>query len=323
MTVRRAPGFQDQKASGYIPEKWSGKWLNEFYTQTIATSITNTDFEGEIRNSGDKVIIPRVPTIQWAKYHKGQKLELTGKLESEPVVMDVGRAHYFMFVDDDVDNAQRQEKQLPMKAIRKSSSTGAKRIDSEILCDLPFHVDPCNQGCEAGAISGAYNLGGNGTGGCNPLVLACGGGDCSNSAMNVLLDMISVLEERDVPNDDGNIFVVIPGWVKNLVLKHPRFQDASAMGESKSPLRNGKIGMIDGAEILVSNLARNYAVGTDRVFDIVAGHTSAITFASQLTKTESKLRSQETFGDIYRGLHVYDWMVTNPEYLALARVTKG
>ncbi|QTR47465.1 hypothetical protein J9253_05900 [Thiothrix litoralis] len=323
MAVQRAPGFQDQKASGYIPEVWSGKWLHEFYTQTVASSITNTDFEGEIRGKGDKVIIPRVPDIQWAKYHKGQKLELTGKLESEPVVMDVNRAHYFMFVDDDVDTVQRNEKSLPMKAIKKSSINGAKRIDSELLCDLPFHVSPCNQGCEAGAVSGAYNLGGVGTGGCNPLELLCGGSDCQNSAINVLIDLMSTLEENDVPNDEGNLFVVIPQWLKNLVLKHPRFQDASALGESKSPLRNGKIGMIDGMEVYMSNLVRNYDLGGQRVFDIVAGHTSAITFATQLTKTESKLRSQETFGDIYRGLQVYDWMVTNPEYLALARVTKG
>lgn len=336
MAVPRSPGFQNAKASGFIPEIWAKKWNYKFYARTIASTITNTMFQGEISRQGDKVIIPTVPEIEWTQYHKGQKLEITGKLESDPITMEVGRAQYFKFVQDDIDKAQSHVDAVKA-ALENSAKQGAIRIDRQILCDLPFHVHPCNQGCEAGAVSGAFNLGSPIATGCGPVQLACGGTDCSNDAINLLLDMMTVLEEQNVVGGDtssgfgegGNGFwFIIPPFVKNLIMKHPRFQDASAMGGGASVLRNGKIGMIDGAEVLSSNLLPFYeesdgAGGTRKVWQIMAGHKMATTFASQLTKKDYGMRSEQTFGDIYRQLQVYDWKVTNPEALVLARVTKS
>lgn len=330
MSVPRSPGFQNAKASGYIPEIWAKDWNYKFYTKTIASSITNTKFEGQIQKMGDKVIIPTVPDIEWTRYHKGQKLEITGKLESDPITMDVGRAHYFKFVQDDIDKAQSYVDAV-RAALADSAKKGAIRIDRELLCDLPYHVSPCNQGCEAGAQSGAFNLGGLMATGCGPVELKCGGNDCSNDAINLLLDMMTVLEEQNVVGGDDNLsgfWFIIPPFVKNLIMKHPRFQDAAAMGDSTSPLRNGKIGMIDGAEVFSTTNLPFYEEddGTGKmrkVWQILAGHKMATTFASQLTRKDYGMRSEQTFGDIYRQLQVYDWKVTNPEALALARVTKG
>ena len=335
MTLPRAPGFQNAKASGFIPEIYANQWNFRFYANTIASTITNTRFQGLIQKQGDKIIIPTVPTIEWTKYHKGQKLEITGKLESDPITMEINRGQYFKFVQDDVDQAQSYVDAVKA-ALENSARQGATRIDHEILCDLPFHVSPCNQGCNAGAMSNGYNLGGLMATGCGPVELVCGSDLCSNDAINLLLDMISVLEEQNViggdpsnPTGGGEGFwFVIPPFFKNLILKHPRFQNADAMGDKQSVLRNGKIGMIDGAEVLSSNLLPFYDEsdgkgGVRRVWQILAGHKMATTFASQLTRKDYGMRSEQTFGDIYRQLQVYDWKVTNPEALVLARVTKG
>jgi len=39
----------------FIPEIWSGKLIEKFYAATVLAAIANTDYEGEIRNQGDKV----------------------------------------------------------------------------------------------------------------------------------------------------------------------------------------------------------------------------------------------------------------------------
>src|SRR6188508_137930 len=50
-------------ATGFIPEIWSGKMIEKFYHTTVLGAISNTDYEGEIKNYGDKVIIRTKPTI--------------------------------------------------------------------------------------------------------------------------------------------------------------------------------------------------------------------------------------------------------------------
>jgi hypothetical protein len=52
---------------------------------------------------------------------------------------------------------------------------------------------------------------------------------------------------------------------------------------------------------------------------IIAGHKTAITFASQMTKMET-VRNQNDFGDFVRGMNVYGFKVVKPESLALAVV---
>ena len=52
---------------------------------------------------------------------------------------------------------------------------------------------------------------------------------------------------------------------------------------------------------------------------LIAGHKSAITFASQFTKTET-VRNPSDFGDLVRGLQVYGMKVVKPEALAIAVV---
>ena len=42
-------------ANKFIPEIWSGKLIEKFYASTVLAAISNTDYEGEIKNQGDKV----------------------------------------------------------------------------------------------------------------------------------------------------------------------------------------------------------------------------------------------------------------------------
>ena len=109
--------------------------------------------------------------------------------------------------------------------------------------------------------------------------------------------------------------MVIPAKMAGLI-KQSDLKDASITGDGSTPLRNGRLGMIDRFTIYVShNLPKS---GSE--FTIFSGHKVALTFASQMTNMET-LRSETTFGDIIRGLQVYGYKVVKPEALTAGVIT--
>ena len=51
---------------------------------------------------------------------------------------------------------------------------------------------------------------------------------------------------------------------------------------------------------------------------IVAGHSSSVASASQITKTES-YRDSDSFADIVRGMHLYGRKILRPEAIVTAK----
>jgi len=73
MGLARVSGHPDYSASGaskFIPEIWSGKLLVKFYDATVLPQISNTDYEGEIKNQGDKVYIRTRGSVTIKKYSR-------------------------------------------------------------------------------------------------------------------------------------------------------------------------------------------------------------------------------------------------------------
>jgi hypothetical protein len=138
-----------------------------------------------------------------------------------------------------------------------------------------------------------------------------------------------VLDEANVPETDRWL-IITP--TERQILMQSNLAQAQFMGDSASVLRNGKIGMIDRFTVYVSNLVprgaagktwMNPNTGTDansssavKRHAVIAGHKSAITFASQIAKVES-LQNPNDFGTLVRGLNVYGTSVVQPKGLAL------
>ncbi len=77
MSVARVAGMPDYTndgASRFIPELWAGKLIEKFYLSTVWAAISNTDYQGMIKDQGDTVIIRNTPTLTINDYQKGQKL---------------------------------------------------------------------------------------------------------------------------------------------------------------------------------------------------------------------------------------------------------
>ena len=81
------------------------------------------------------------------------------------------------------------------------------------------------------------------------------------------LDMGQCLDGQNVP-EDGR-WAVIPAWMASLI-KRSDLKQAYLTGDSVSPLRNGKLGMVDRFTLYVSN---NLSSVTDLGSDADSGGT--------------------------------------------------
>jgi hypothetical protein len=295
-----------QYSGTFIPEIWSGKLLVKFYAATVLAAICNTDYEGEIKDVGDKVIIRQVPDITIRDYSKNQTLQIE-RPEAANKELVIDKAKYFNFICDDID--KHQTDLALMDSWSKDASQQMKiTVDTGFLADVYSDAHASNKGVTAGAISSSYDLGASG----DPHQLT------KANILETIVDCGSVLDEQNIPAEDR--WMILPAWACGMILKSD-LKDASLSGDGTSMLRNGRIGMIDRFEIFNSNLI-NTGTDTYTVYDCMAGHKSAISFAAQMTKMES-LRAESTFGTLVRGLNVYGYKVLKTEALVHLYIYKS
>ena len=302
----------------FIPVLWSTKLIEKFYASTVLAAISNTDYEGEIKNKGDTIVIRTKPTITIKDYKADGLLEIE-RPASNIVEMKIDKGKYFNLILDDV-----YEVQSDLNMMNMWSDDAAQQfkivVDTEILKGLLGQADQWNKGTTAGAISKNVNLGVTGT----PLQIVArnpAGTAGKIEIVDLLVRLGQVLDEQNIP--ETGRWVVIPSWISSQI-KMSELRDASLTGDSVSILRNGRLGMVDRFTIYVSNLlpsgtAAGLAAGEWVIF---AGTQHALTFASQINKVET-LRSELTFGQLLRGLQVYGAKVLDGKALAQAIVTPG
>ena len=300
-----APGRPDYSGN-FIPEIWSGKLIENFYDTTVLAAISNTDYEGEIRRMGDTVNIRTQPNITIRDYVKGQNLTVENP-DAPKLQLLIDKGDYFACVEDDIDRIQSDVKLMDMWS--KDASEQMKiKIDQRVLTDMLPGIGASNKGATAGQQSAAFNLGTTGA----PLTVTKDGAGGTTPVVDLIVDIGTVLDEANVPESDR--FLVIPARMAGLI-KKSELKDASLSGDGVSPVRNGRLGMIDRFTLYVSH---NLNVSSGKT-SIIAGHKMGFTFASQMTEMET-LRAESTFGNIVRGLQVYGYKVVKPEALAQAVV---
>ncbi|WP_027184811.1 hypothetical protein [Desulfovibrio inopinatus] len=294
-----------QYSGTFVPEVWSGKINYKFYDASTVQAITNSNWEGEVKNVGDKVIIRQKPDIVITDYEKYGVLP-TQHPDAPTLELLVDRAKAFSAQVDDID-AHQSDVNLMNMFSEDASEQMKIVIDTEVLGEIYADASAENVGTTAGRKSGNINLGTTGS----PVALT------KVNVIDYIVDLGQVLDEQNVP--ETGRWMVIPAWFRSLIMKSD-LKDASLTGDGKSILRNGRIGMIDRFELYSSNLLPTYAA--DSATYIMAGQKSSTTFAAQLAKVRYKEPSQ-TFGQLIQGLNVYGFKVNKPEALAVLYATKG
>jgi len=307
----------------FIPTLWSSQLNWKFYKTTVFSEIANTRWEGEIKGLGDKIIINQIPTLTVNTYVVGAGLNYEVPAPST-IELQIDRAKYFAFQVNDV--IEHQSKPNLMDMFTNDATMQLKiAVDSNVLYNTFTSAAASNIGATAGVNSGSYNLGTESS----PVTLT------GSNVLQVITSFSGVLDEQNIPETDR--WLLIDPYTRNLLMQSNLAQ-AQFMGDAQSMVRTGKIGRIDRFDVYVSNnlprINASQAYYTSGAGDetsitatasptkrrvIMAGHKSAISFASQITKTET-VRNPADFGDYIRSLMVYGFKVVKPEALTFAVV---
>lgn len=314
-------GTTDSYSGKFIPAVWSAKLNEKFYAASVYGDIANTNWQGDIANVGDKVYINTAPTITISNYAAGTTLAYQVPTpDMQEMLIDKGK--YFAFQINDVLEYQAKPNLMDMFAADAAEQMRIA-IDSTVIYNTFSGGVAANKGATAGRKSGLYNLGTDAA----PVALT------ASNVLQKILELASVLDEQNVPDSDR--WLVIDPATRTLLFQSNLAQ-AQFMGDATSPVRNGKIGTIDRFTVYVSNQLPKGTAGTGTAWvsgdgaessitstgavlarrAIMAGHKSAITFASQITKMET-VRNPNDFGDFIRSLNVYGYKVVKGESLAL------
>ncbi len=301
-------------SGNFIPAIWSGKLQEKFYAASTFADVANTDWEGDIKGMGDTVYINTIPTVVINDYKVGMTLTYQVPT-SDKLSLQINQGKYFGVQVNDVLEYQAKPNMMDMF----TSDAGEQlkvAIDRDNWMATFNQGAAANMGATAGVISQAYNLGTDTA----PVTLT------GANILQVITSMSSTLDEQNVPESDR--WLVLTPYDRQILMASPLAQ-AQFMGDPTSIIRNGKIGTIDRFTIYVSNLTPHAASGQNwdgtanagaaKRHSIIAGHKSALSFASQIAKTEN-LPNPNDFGQLVRGLNVYGRMVSKPESLTLAVV---
>lgn len=314
----------DSYSGKFIPAVWSAKLNAKFYAASVYGEIANTDWQGEVSGMGDKVYINTAPTLTVANYSAGTTLSYqvpTPDMQE----LNIDKGKYFAFQINDVLEYQAKPNLIDMFSADAAEQMRIA-IDSTVIYNTFSLAAAANKGATAGAKSASYNLGTDAA----PVTLTAA------NVVQKVLEMASALDEQNVPESDR--YLVIDPATRALLFQS-ELAKAYSTGDSTSPVRNGKIGTIDRFTVYVTNQLPKAAAGTATPWTsgdgtessvtstgtvlkrraIMAGHKSAITFASQITKMET-VRNPNDFGDFIRSLNVYGYKVVQPNSLVLAVV---
>jgi len=293
----------------FIPTIWSSKLIEKFYDATVLAAISNTMYEGEIKGQGDLVKIRTVPDLVISDYSSGQTL-INQRPTSSVIELLIDKGKSWSAIVDDVIAVQTDIDMMNLWSTDASEKMKIA-IDRDVLGVLGPLVAAANRGATAGRISANINLGVAGT----PVALT------KVNIIDFLVDANEVLQQQNIP--ESGRFAVLPFWAISL-LKKSDLKDASMSGDGVSVMRNGRAGMIDGLTLYSSNNLPNVtdSGGQTGCSNIYVGHKNALTFASQLVKTET-LRAESTFGDIMRGLQIFGYKMIDPTAMAYGYVYKG
>ena len=298
-------------SGGFIPQLWSNKLNAKFYQNTMLSEISNTSWEGEIKNQGDSIRIRTAPSITITDY-AGAGTTLSTETPV-PIYTDlqINKGKYFSVQVNDV-----LAHQADLDLMETFTDDAAKQLKIAIENEAFFQwfstegAAAANKGAAAGAISANYGLGTD----LVPINQATAG-----EILKLILRMSAALDEQNVP-EEGRWLIMSP-YDRHLLMQTDIAQ-AYFTGDNSSIVRTGKIGMLDRFTVYVSNLLPHGTTAKATVAGLtatsagatltnakprrmmVAGTKAACAFASQITKTEP-LRNQTDFGDIVRGLSVY------------------
>lgn len=277
--------------SNFIPSVWSAQILLPLEKALVYGSpfVVNRDYEGEIREMGDRVKINTISDPTIVDYTKNTDVAAVETLNDSQVELVIDQAKAFNFQVDDVDAAQTKPKVMAA-AMQRAAYKLADAVDVIVATAMA---------------AAAQKVAATGTDAAPRTDLATVG-----KAYEYLVRLGTRLSEVNVPQ--AGRFAVVPPWfVELLKLDTTYMLKGTALSDGIAV--NGQVAQVAGFTLLQSN---NVPVDTG-TYTILAGSNIATSFAQQIIKVEA-YRPERRFADAVKGLNVFGVKIVRPTTLVAA-----
>ena len=330
----------------FVPEIWTGKIMANMQGNRILSNFVNRDYEGEIRNGGDRVWVYGSGRLSVEDYIVNETQIAYELAKSFKMDFTIDQAKYWAFRVEDIEKAQSKPDYVS-KLTAEAGFALAKETEK-------FLFDKHLEGARMTTPNALGYKGGN----------AGVAVDWSNltdptKVYNNLVELGVLMDDEMVP--DSGRYIIIPSFVEALVrlddrfiaygqdsgnsmkvggsigtladfelvkLPRPYFKSAALstrelealLSSAPTIVVNGKAledwTETDWAEHMVK--LREVGVGAydgdTGTYSTVAGVRNAVSYAEQFTKTEA-LRLEGSFSDAARGLLLYGAQAMTPNHL--------
>ncbi|MDO5432973.1 P22 phage major capsid protein family protein [Eubacterium sp.] len=278
----------------FIPTIWSARLLANLDNNHVATNFVNRDYEGEIKQKGDKVKINSVGEITIGDY-TGAKIGDPETLTTSDQELEINQGKFFNFSVDDVDKVQAAGP-LMDKAMQRAAFGLSDVNDKFIFTTI-----------EAGATALSSTA----------IALT------ASNVYETLVSIRTLMDKNNVPMTGRK--VAVPPEAYALLLLDDRFVKTGGTN-AEATLKNGLVGEVAGFQVFESNNLP-FKAGTGSgdsakpaETTIIAGHDMGGTYAEQIVQTEA-YRPEQFFADAVKGLQVYGAKATMPKCYVKVQAT--
>lgn len=287
----------------FIPTLWAESMMREMDRAHRFVQDCTREYEGQLKNAGDKVVIPMmttpdVKTIKVPAKGAGRLIEIEDPTELSDSAIEVTATEftYYNFAVSDVDKVQ--SKYNLMDEAQRQEAERIANCHDKLVANLAT-------GADAVKLYGAAQK-----------VVA---GTAGEGEVNVLylLDLAAQrLYENDVP-DSAEIIATVPPRFATLLKQRYIEQDTN----NSNLLKNGGIGKYGNITIRVSNNVNNAGTASAPQDNIMIRTKDSIAFVEQLSEVEAYRPEKLIGADAVKGGSLYGAKIIRPKKLIVANIT--
>ena len=281
----------------FIPQLYSQKLQVKFYAGSVVPNIVNYEWEGEIRSVGDKINIRQLPDLIVAPWTVNDDINFQ-ELEDGQIQLTIDYAYYAAYKLDYVDFHQ-MDINLKERLMDELNNRMRLQVENTVLGTA---YASAYQTVDGTAMAAAY------------FVMA------SNQATSWVLRADRLLTQQNVPLE--NRWYLLSPLMKEQLLQQAVLYSYATGDTAKAPVRTGLVGPMGNFSLYESTLLAGGTGATQATaINSMAGHRSAVSFASQFTEFESDIVLQNTFGKGTRSLMVFGFATTKNTALIYNKVS--
>lgn len=271
--------------SNFIPELWAQTIVQEREKMMAAVSLCNRDYEGEIKEVGDKVKINAVSRPTIVDYDDEKGIGEFEKLKDQSTMLEITECKGFHFYVGDID--KRQAKGDLMNAeLTEAAAALAEVMDSYVYSIMLK---------EKGAIQPVVNE------------------ISTNNVLHVISTYLGKMWANNVPTTEP-VSIEVSSQLLGKLQMAKLLNDTDNSELLKRGMK-GRIGVFN-AEVKLSN---NLPVYDKTGEYFIIRSKKAVSFAEQLKEVKA-YEPQNFFGEAVKGLQVYGAKVIRPKELIIVPV---